>query len=324
MKKLLLGIFILVSLNSHAAHFEEFSGVSNIKIVYQIFGSHKGSKGSMVISPGRTESSIKYQELANIFIAEGYSPIYVINHRGQGFSGRMLADPHKGHVNNFHHYSKDFNTFVELILKNENTDKKKLYLLAHSMGGAISMDYLQNYQHPFKKVILSSPMLGIKLERSELSTLLLTKLMCLSKNKCNDYAPGKKPYSEENVIFENNDLTSDQNRFYEKIERWREYPELQLGGATLKWVQESIKANRLMRTGYRLKKLRGIELKIFQAQADTVVNNNAQDLLCNRLNSVMKIRQCEIIKYPNALHEIYMENDLIRMNAIHYLFNFFK
>ena len=42
-------------------------------------------------------------------VANGYS-VYIHDHRGQGFSARMLDDPQKGYVYNFGDYVTDFTT----------------------------------------------------------------------------------------------------------------------------------------------------------------------------------------------------------------------
>ena len=45
------------------------------KLRYSRFGCEIGEKGALVVSPGRTESSIEFYETAIDFIAQGYSPV---------------------------------------------------------------------------------------------------------------------------------------------------------------------------------------------------------------------------------------------------------
>jgi len=71
-----------------------FLGVDDIKIKYVAI-LKDDDKGAVVISNGRTESYIKYKELAYDLGQQGYS-VYIHDHRGQGFSGRMTKKPPNG------------------------------------------------------------------------------------------------------------------------------------------------------------------------------------------------------------------------------------
>ncbi len=51
----------------------------------------------VVISIGRIKSCVKYPEVADDLFQCGYD-VMIIDHRGQGLSGRLLADSHWGHV----------------------------------------------------------------------------------------------------------------------------------------------------------------------------------------------------------------------------------
>lgn len=58
----------------------------------------------------RIESYVKYAELAYDLFHSGFD-VLIIDHRGQGRSGRMLSDPHRGHVDNFNDYVDDLTAF---------------------------------------------------------------------------------------------------------------------------------------------------------------------------------------------------------------------
>lgn len=64
----------------------------------------------IVICPGRIESYVKYAELAYDLVHTGFD-VLIIDHRGQGLSGRMLSDTHRGHVDNFSDYVDDLYVF---------------------------------------------------------------------------------------------------------------------------------------------------------------------------------------------------------------------
>jgi len=134
---------------------------------YSRFGCTLGALGSIVLFPGRGEGSFEYYETAMDFIDRGYGPIYVIDHRGQGLSPRLLEDPHKGHVADFEHYVDDAQMFVAAV----QTDLAQLgagpnpamYLTSNSMGGAIGIGLLQRLgaDSPFRAAALLGAMINV-------------------------------------------------------------------------------------------------------------------------------------------------------------------
>lgn len=109
---------------------------------------------AILLVNGRVEGYLKYQELAWDLWRQGYS-LYLIDHRGQGLSDRLLADKEKGYVADFDDYVLDLKQFHDDVIL---ADKPaKLFLLAHSMGGAISARYLERWPDDIKAAVLSSP-----------------------------------------------------------------------------------------------------------------------------------------------------------------------
>ena len=143
----------------------EFPGEKGVKIRYARFGNQRGEKGSLVFVSGRAENLFKYIELFYDLHQEGWSPIYTYDHRGQGFSSRLTSKANRADVENYSHYRKDLKSFMNLVLKDSLVDKEKLFMIAHSMGGLIAVDYLQTYKEPeFQALVLSSPMFRIQIK----------------------------------------------------------------------------------------------------------------------------------------------------------------
>ncbi|MGL5556200.1 MAG: alpha/beta fold hydrolase, partial [Aeromonas veronii] len=137
----------------------EFKGKGGVTIRYAALRQAKVDRAILIVN-GRVESYLKYQELAWDLWRQGYS-LYLIDHRGQGMSDRMLDDPQKGYVDQFDDYVVDLKQFHDQIIMADQP--AKLFLLAHSMGGAISARYLERWPDDIKAAVLSSPMLGINL-----------------------------------------------------------------------------------------------------------------------------------------------------------------
>lgn len=109
-----------------------FSGKDGVKIQW-ISVTNPINTRCIVIVNGRNESFWKYQEIFFEFSRQGYD-VYAYDHRGQGASGRLTADPELGHVNSFDDYVDDLQEFVTKVVEKEK-DYQHRFLLAHSMGG---------------------------------------------------------------------------------------------------------------------------------------------------------------------------------------------
>jgi lysophospholipase len=298
-----------------------FQGTGGVRIAYTRFGGkQKGIHGSIVIAPGRTESSLKYTEVAYDLIDQGFSPIYVLDHRGQGFSERLLSDPQKGYIPDYAVYENDFSAFVQLVLKDKSVDRKNLFLLSHSMGGAIVTEYLMNLKEasPFRAAAFISPMYKIADKRSEAELIRDTGYACYLLFQCKDYIPDGGPFRWENRHFENNDLTHSLLRFRFRDHLWKTRPQLQLGDPTIRWVRESVQADIRIRDITKLSRLR-LPFLIFQGTKDTVTDAQGAVEVCRRMKS-----PCTRLLVKGARHEILMETQNLRSAALKRVENFFK
>ncbi len=144
------------------ASFATFPGTGGIALAYARITPPKGkvAKATVVISNGRTESFVKYKELAFDLARAGYA-VYVHDHRGQGLSPRLLAGPaehDKGHVELFDDYVEDLQAFVQTVVRREQAGK--LFLLAHRWAAASPCATCRNIRRPSPPRRWSSPMLA--------------------------------------------------------------------------------------------------------------------------------------------------------------------
>ncbi len=289
---------------------ESFNASSDgARINYTRFERGSGDKGAIVISPGRVEASVKYIEVAYDLSEQGHSPIYIIDHRGQGFSERFLDNPQKGYVEKFRQYTSDFKEFVETIVMPQ-TKGQKISLISHSMGSAIASDYLQENNHSFSKVIHVAPMYQIILPNSERVVLARTVFQCYVLFDCNAYVPNGSDYYEKD--FSKNEVTKSKIRFEFNRLLNREFPEIQLGSATYRWLRENIKAIRKIRK----KASDDTPTLILQAAADKIVVNKAQDKYCEKASN------CTLKRLENSSeHNILNERDIVRDEAMELILN---
>tara|TARA_Y100000768_G_scaffold384683_1_gene369196 strand:- start:46 stop:1017 length:972 start_codon:yes stop_codon:yes gene_type:complete len=293
----------------------KFKGVNGHQVSYLKYGKKSGANGAVLFSVGRNESAEKYLEVAYDLAEKNFSPIYITAHRGQGLSDRVLNNPNKGYVRKFSYYTRDLKTLTNIIRK-ELPPHTRLSLLAHSMGGAIGLDFLQKYPRVFHRAVFTAPMFKILLEESERATLWQTWLACYIPNKpfCTDYVPGG---SDPSPTIEDSEVTSSEIRtdfvryLYEENSRTR------LGSSTIRWVRESIKANIRMRSNRNIAKIQTPFL-ILQASRDSVVDNSGQDEVCEKTD----LCQLEVIQ--DSLHNILSERDVYRDVAMDALVDYLK
>jgi lysophospholipase len=254
------------------------------------------------------EMALKYAELCFELVRAGYS-VFLLDHRGQGLSQRELHNPHKGYVDDFSLYQQDLAQFVQHIVL--PTNHSSHIALGHSMGCAILAGYLQRQPHPFRAAILASPMFGIHsgLVPAGFAEALALAYGALNRNisQVPWYFPGQGNYSEKAFI--DNPLTSCSERYHWLLQLYRFQPQSQLGGVTTHWVSAAIHA---MRDIQRDAATWHTPVLMLQASADKVVSNAAQNKWYTQLTNTVYHQQ---IKLRGARHEIFMEQDSIRLQA---------
>ncbi|CAM3409906.1 alpha/beta fold hydrolase [Shewanella violacea] len=283
----------------------EIKTSDNISLAY-MYIEHPGSERAIVISNGRIESYLKYKELIFDLYNQGYS-VFAVDHRGQGLSTRTTSNPHHGYIDKFSSYIDDLAFFIDAVVTPKQY--RSLFLVGHSMGGAIGTLYMDKYPNTFTAAVFSAPMYGIKLPLCSRFIRWLANLLDTKDNAEPNYVLGGKDYHADD--FPKNDLTSSQARYEDYRHLYQLRPELQLGSPTNHWLVESIDVGPKLVEAARHSTT---SILILQAEMDTVVDNLAQNHAVGG--------QCQLVKIPNARHEIFMEKDDIRNFAVEALLKF--
>jgi len=285
-----------------------FLGKKNISIYYKIFKQEKNEKAAILISSGRTEAAIKYKELIYDLYKNGYS-IYIHDHRGQGLSGRMIKNTDMGYIDNFQFYIDDMKYFYDKILKKDKHNK--IFLLAHSMGGAIGMTYLEQNSKDFNAAAFSSPMLGLPSPSCAAVKLLEGKEI--------KYALGTGEYNDDKVAFKDNRLTGSELRYKRMVSAFEQEPKAKLGGATYQWVAKSCQQFK-----YINKNVEKIQTPfiLFSAQNEQIVDTKAHQNFVEKAQKLGK--DCKAYKVMDAQHELFIEKDAQRTETLNEIFSFFN
>jgi lysophospholipase len=291
--------------------FGEFTGKDGIRISHVRF-ERADEKGALVILHGKSESYIKYAELVSDLRELGLS-VYLMDLRGLGFSGRMLADdPEKVYVGQFDDYIADLKTFMETVVSAK--PHKRIFLIAHSLGGCIAARYLETYPEDVTATILSSPMLQIDTGSYPPSVAYAIAALSTAMGNGSEYAIGQGPRGPQS-FFSNTTSHS-----YARWSLWENeliglHPEIRSGGATYHWVEQSMAAG--LQSRLEAAKITA-PLLLLQAEEDSFVKPQGQDDFCERAPD------CSRVFFHDARHEILMETDPIRDIALNYIKSFIR
>lgn len=134
-------------------HFEgTFRGEGDAELYYQGWRPEGGTpRATLAIAHGFGEHSGRYGNVVNWLVPRGYAAV-AYDLRGNGRSpGR------RGYVRSFEEYRRDLRAFLQLVRARQ--PEGPLFLLGHSQGGLLALDYVLHDPAGLDGVIASSPLL---------------------------------------------------------------------------------------------------------------------------------------------------------------------
>ncbi|MEM6887111.1 MAG: alpha/beta hydrolase [Pseudomonadota bacterium] len=200
-----------------------------------------GARGTVLIFPGRTEYVEKYGQVAAALAQRGLASM-AVDWRGQGLSDRLAKDPMIGHVEHFADYQRD----VKMMLSwaRERNMPQPLFLLAHSMGGAIGLRALME-KLPVAAASFSGPMWGISMAPHVRPAAWFLGKVMPRLGRGEELPPGTK--IEHHILadgFKDNLLTRDPEQFEIMRQQLLQHPDLVLGGPSFIWLREALTETR--------------------------------------------------------------------------------
>lgn len=257
-------------------------------------------RGTVILSPGRTEPIEKYYEVIGNFLARGWC-VLAHDWRGQGLSARLLPDRLKGHARAVEEFLDDY---ARLLDAWESRAPKPWIMVGHSMGATFNLMTLQAGETRVAGAVLSSPMLRIKTGKRSMWSVKLAVRWNLKHGKAGEYVldDADDPFDH---TFEKDALTSDEGRY----EQWRQQlyacPHLAVGGPTWGWLAVGLDS------GERALKPRA--LKAVQVPV-VVVQSGEDDRVWKQTSkwAAKRIPRGRYVEVPGARHEIIMETDGLR------------
>jgi lysophospholipase len=288
------------------AHVGLLTAADGARLRYARWEATRGPRrGTVCICPGRGEFIEKYFEVVAELRRRGFA-VAMMDWRGQGGSERMLDNPRKGHVRDFSEYDRDLRQFMlEIVLP----DCPPPYTgLGHSMGGAI---LLRNAIRPgswFDRMVLTAPMIKFSAEKMGYPQPLvrayaeLAGLTALSAS----YISGGYETMPDQKRFEDNQLTSDRERWQRATGVLEVQPDLAIGSPTIGWLRAAMRAMAELQEPDCPKRVH-VPMLVFAAGADRIVDSRAVE------DFAVQLKVGGLVRLPGSLHEILQENDPLRM-----------
>jgi alpha-beta hydrolase superfamily lysophospholipase len=126
-----------------------FLGVRGVSLFYQAWQPKEPAKAVVALVHGLGEHCDRYSTVVSALTKAGYL-LYGFDNQGHGRSGGQ-----RGHIEHWQDYRDNTQRFIQLIRQQEPT--LPLFILGHSLGGLIVLDYALQSPNEFKGVIISGP-----------------------------------------------------------------------------------------------------------------------------------------------------------------------
>jgi alpha-beta hydrolase superfamily lysophospholipase len=126
-----------------------FLGARDVSLFYRAWYPSEPAKAVVALVHGLGEHCDRYSTIVSALTRSGYA-LYGFDNQGHGRSGGQ-----RGHIERWQDYRENTQRFVELIRQHEPT--LPLFILGHSLGGLIVLDYGLHAPDGLQGVIISGP-----------------------------------------------------------------------------------------------------------------------------------------------------------------------
>jgi lysophospholipase len=260
-------------------------------------------RATIVTLPGFSGFAEQWFELFRDLLARGFA-VRHLDWRGQGGSQRYLKNPHKMHSAGYDKDVADLQRFINRAMRRDST--RPMFLLAHSMGAHLALRYLHDHPGRFAGALFTSPML--QLRRLGYSSQSVVRLM-LALGLGERYVPGHRDWVfRPEYSVEMSNLSHDPVRYRIGQLYYFNKPELRIGGATWRWLYETLHSARLINDDRYLRSI-ATPIAIAMAGKDEHVDNAATTRAARLLPNA------KLLPFPDAWHDLWMEQDSVR-NAL--------
>jgi alpha-beta hydrolase superfamily lysophospholipase len=260
-----------------------FEGIGGLALYHQSWHPEGQPRGVLAIVHGFGEHSGRYPNVVDHLVPRGYA-VYGFDLRGHGRSPGQ-----RGHINDWAEYRGDVGAFLQMIATKEQACP--IFVLGHSMGSLIVLDYVIRQPEGLAGMVLSSvPIEPVGVAKAHLVAIarLLSRVW---------------PTFALEVGLD----TSALSRIPEVVRAYEEDP-LVHGKASARWGTESLDIVEWIKA--HAAELR-LPLLVIHGEEDRLDSADGVRTLFERVGSVDK----ELLMYPDSYHEVHNDLDAGQMVA---------
>lgn len=269
--------------------------------------SQDNSRGIIVLVNGHREYMEKYSEFISELLERNYA-VYALDNRGQGLSDRVLPDRSKSHAEDFEFFSNDLNEFIsKKVMADPRAEELTINLVAHSMGGHVSLRYLHDFPGIVSKAIIMAPMVGFNMGADFINAVInpvIRFASFLGFDKKFAFGQGNR-HTKGHDLIRRTLLTHDRERYDTEVQTIEANPDLYVGGATFGWLNTALNSIDVIHQSGYLDEI-STPILVILAGDDHVVNSNASRKLLSGHDDI------ELVTIEGSRHEIYREIDIFR------------
>ena len=281
--------------------------------LYAAVYAAENPRATVTLVHGFTENEYKYAELIFSLLHNGFS-VVGYDQRGHGRSWRKpglqrLSDTH---VDSFSEYVEDLKAVTETVLASL---PRPWFVFSHSMGGAVTALFLEQYPGIFDRAAFCAPMIAPNLSGlpvAAASALCRSARMFSRGSRRVSFIP---PYSGPEDF--KTSAATDPVRFawYDRIKA--AHPEFQNNAPTYNWVLEALRVTRQILAPGAPEKIT-IPVFLSSAEEDTSVVSAEHQKFIDR------VPNGRLITVPGSRHEIYRSPDKVLHPWWHQVLAFFS
>ncbi|UVO53353.1 alpha/beta fold hydrolase [Sphingomonas sp. SUN039] len=260
----------------------------------------QGTRGSILWIGGRGDIIEKYLECLEEWHGAGWH-VTAFDWRGQGGSGRLLADPSVGHMPDFATWIDDLAAFwADWTARTPGPH----VVMGHSMGGHLVLRAVLERRIDPAATVLSAPMLGFSGGLPTWLAAPLASVLARFIPETKAWKQGEKPGAVDarRQFY----LTHDAGRYADEVWWKTQDPSLELGPASWAWVAAAYRSNALIDAPGALERLTS-EILVVGTEGDRLVSPAAIRRAAARLSKP------ELLMFDKSVaHEVLREIDSVR------------
>lgn len=267
-----------------------------------------GTTRDCILVGGFMEFVEKYFETARDFQVRRFN-VWCLDWRGQGRSTRSKDRPSRPAARNYDQDAEDLAHFITAVSPREN----RCLLVAHSMGGAISLLTFRGHTTLVDAAILSAPMLGLNTGNVPRWIARLLARGMTAAGYGDVFVPGAGPWPNAAPRPPDGSRVSSDPLRGTLLDAWfTAHEDLRLDGPTYAWLDAA----------FALTARTGDGTLLSQVHTPILMGSAGQDLLVDpaaHLRAATLLPNCRLVTFAAAKHELFQETDAIRerwFNAI--------